>query len=184
MEQKYKAILTDAPWQYSNTNTGGSWKSGAANKYCTLSIEELCALKVADIADKKGSVLFFWTTTPFLVDGSATKVIQAWGFHPKTAIYWRKIMSLGMGYWFRGQIEVCIVAIRGNVKAFRCQKPNVIQSKVRAHSQKPEELWELIEPELDKYNLFPRVELFCRGIPRPGWDGWGNECQISTSLNL
>jgi N6-adenosine-specific RNA methylase IME4 len=111
-------------------------------------------------------------------------VMDAWGFKYKTTIYWRKIMSLGMGFWFRGQVEVCLMGIRGDVKAFRCQKPNFIQSKVRAHSQKPEELWNLIEPELDKYKLSPRIELFCRGSPRTGWDGWGNECPTSINANL
>jgi N6-adenosine-specific RNA methylase IME4 len=180
----YRAIVADPPWQYRNVNTGGSMVSGSAAKYTTLPLLDICNMGVPAIAHSGGSVLFLWTTTPFLVDGSATHVMKEWGFKPKTAIYWRKIMSLGMGYWFRGQVEVCLVGIRGDVKAFRCQKPNFIQSKVRAHSQKPEELWQLIEPELDKYKLTPRIELFCRGEPRPGWDGWGSECLNSVQLEL
>lgn len=181
---KYKVIYADPPWKYRNTNTGGSMISGSAAKYPTMSLLEICTMNVRDIADPSGSVLFLWTTTPFLVDGSAPLVMKEWGFTPKTAIYWRKIMSLGMGFWFRGQVEVCLVGIRGKVKAFRCQKPNFIQSKVRAHSQKPEELWQLVEPELEKYKLSPRIELFCRGEPRPGWDGFGKECHHSQPLNL
>lgn len=180
----YRAIAADPPWQYRNVNTGGSMVSGSAAKYITLPLLDICNMAVPAIARSDGSVLFLWTTTPFLVDGSATRVMKEWGFTPKTAIYWRKIMSLGMGYWFRGQVEVCLLGIRGNVKAFRCQKPNFIQCKVRAHSQKPEELWQLIEPELDKYKLTPRVELFCRGNSRPGWDGWGSECLNSVDLEL
>jgi len=178
----YRAIYADCPWQYSNTKTGGSMSSGSASKYPTMTLLDICAMKVPAITHSQGAVLFLWATTPLLPE--AFKVMDAWGFKYKTAIYWRKIMSLGMGYWFRGQVEVCLFGIRGDVKAFHCQQPNFIQSKVRAHSQKPEELWNLIEPELDKYNLSPRIELFCRGEPRPGWDGWGNECPTSQILNL
>jgi N6-adenosine-specific RNA methylase IME4 len=179
----YRAIYADPPWQY-RSRAGGSWSSGSAAKYPTMSLLDICNMGVPAIARSDGCVLFLWTTTPFLVDGSATQVMKSWGFTPKTAIYWRKIMSLGMGFWYRGQLEVCLLGICGDVKAFRSQKPNFIQSKVRAHSQKPEELWQLIEPELDKYNLTPRIELFCRGVPRTGWDGWGTECTNSQDLSL
>lgn len=156
--------------------------SGSASKYKTMTTLEICEMKVPAISHSQGSVLFLWATTPLLPD--AFKVMDAWEFKYKTSIYWRKIMSLGMGFWFRGQVEVCLMGIRGDVKAFHSQNPNFIQSRVRAHSQKPEELWNLIEPELDKYKLSPRVELFCRGEPRPGWDGWGSECQKSVKLDL
>jgi site-specific DNA-methyltransferase (adenine-specific) len=172
----YKLIVCDPPWEYRNKKTGGSMTSGAASKYPTMSVSEICCLQVFEIS-AKDSVLFLWTTTPFLVDGSAYRVMDVWGFKPKTAIYWRKTMSLGMGYWFRGQVEVCILGIRGNVRAFRCQQPNFIQSKARAHSQKPEEFFQLIEPISEQFDLKPRVELFARE-KRPGWDCWGNQIPI------
>ena len=82
-------------------------------------------------------------------------------------------MSLGMGYWFRGQVEPCLVGVRGHVKAFRHQRANFIQSRAREHSRKPEEFWELIEPVVKD----PKIEMFCRGVTRPGWQGWGKECE-------
>jgi len=178
----YKVVLADCPWSYRNVNTGGSLISGSAEKYSTMSVEEICAMKVPEIMDPRGSVLFLWATTPLLPE--AFQVMNSWKYHYKTSVYWRKMMSLGMGYWFRGQVEQCLVGIRGKVPAFRHQKPNFIQSKVRAHSQKPEEFWELINPALDAHGLSPRIELFCRGVPRTGWDGWGFECLNSQDLNL
>jgi N6-adenosine-specific RNA methylase IME4 len=175
-------VVSDCPWSYRNVNTGGSMKSGSAQKYSTMSLEEICAMKVPEIMDPRGSVLFLWATTPLLPE--AFRVMNSWKYKYKTAIYWRKIMSLGMGYWFRGQVELCLVGIRGKVPAFQHQKPNFIQSKVRAHSQKPEEFWELINPALDAHDLSPRIELFCRGESRPGWDGWGSECAKSQNLSL
>lgn len=148
--------------------------SGVSKKYPTLSVAEICDLPIVDIT-AKDSMLFLWTTTPMLPD--AFKVMEAWGFKYKTAIYWRKIMSLGMGFWFRGQVEICLFGIKGKIRAFRCQEPNFIQSKARKHSQKPEEFFALIEP----YALKPRIELFARD-KRKGWDCWGNEIKSDISL--
>lgn len=170
-DKKYSVIVADPPWQYRNKNTGGSMKSGSNAKYPTMSLEEICSLPVPTICEKD-CVLFLWGTTP-LAD-YPPKVMGAWGFKYKTKIYWRKIMSLGMGYWFRGQIEECLVGIKGNVKAFRLQKPNFIQSKARDHSQKPEEFFQLIEPAIQ--NMNPKIELFARER-RDGWDSWGNEIE-------
>jgi len=54
-------------------------------------------------------------------------------------------MSLGMGFWFRGQVEVCLLGIRGKIKPFRLQTPNFIQTKALRHSEKPIEIRRLIE---------------------------------------
>jgi len=172
---KYKIIYADPPWKYKNIRTGGSLKSGAACKYLVMSIEEICKLRVKDIADQN-SILFLWATVPFLHE--AFHVMESWGFKYKTMITWRKIMSLGMGFWFRGQTEHLLVGIRGKIKAFRCQSPNFIQCKVLSHSEKPEEFRKLIEKATN--DLKPRIELFARRNVE-GWDCYGNECK---SVNI
>jgi len=88
-------------------------------------------------------------------------------------------MSLGMGYWFRGQVELCLLGIRGNVKAFRLQKPNFIQSRVRKHSQKPSEMYGLI----DLLEIDSKIELFARER-REGWDAWGDQLPATTQTLL
>jgi len=171
---KYKTIVADPPWCYRNKKTGGCMKSGSSSHYPVLTTDEICSLPVSNLSDKN-CVLFLWSTVPMLEDG--LRVLNSWGFKYKTAIFWRKIMSLGMGFWFRGQVELCLMGIRGKVKAFRCQKSNFIQSKVRLHSQKPEEFFQLIEPIIE----YPAIELFARE-KRGGWDAWGNG--ISEEINL
>jgi len=170
----YRTILADPPWSYRNKRTGGSMTSGSLSKYPTLSLQEICNLPVRDIAHKD-SCLFLWATVPLLPD--CLHVMQEWGFEYKTAVFWRKIMSLGMGFWFRGQVELCLFGIKGDIHAFRCQKPNFIQSKVRLHSQKPDEFYELIEHITPP----PRIELFARS-KRNGWDSWGN--QVKSDIKL
>ena len=165
--KKYKTLLVDPPWQYRNKKTGGSMVSGSAQKYDTLSIEELCALRIDKIT-AKDCVLFLWVTCPMTPE--AVRLIDAWSFKFKTKIYWRKIMSLGMGYYFRGQVEELWVCVKGKVKAFRCQKPNFLQTKALKHSEKPTEIFDWIEPYAQK----PRAELFATR-ERIGWDCFGYE---------
>lgn len=169
MTEKYQVIYADPPWSYRNKKTGRDMKHGAAQKYSTMTMQEILSLPVSEISDRD-SALFLWATTPLLRE--AFEVMDAWGFKYKTAIYWRKIMSLGMGYWFRGQVEVCLLGVRGRVKAFHLQRANFIQSKARKHSQKPDEMYDLIE----QTGLNPKIELFARE-KRPGWDSWGNEIE-------
>jgi N6-adenosine-specific RNA methylase IME4 len=168
-QKKYEVILADPAWQYRNKKTGGNMISGAEQKYDTLSTEEICALPVKDISSRN-CCLFLWATTPLLPN--AFKVMDAWGFEYKTAIYWRKIMSMGLGYWFRGQVEVCLFGIKGNIPAFHSQSPNFLQTKAGIHSRKPKELMNIIGPCIEKLN--PKIELFSRQKIE-GWDSWGNQ---------
>lgn len=165
--KKYQILYVDPPWSYRNKKTGGSMKSGAEAKYKTLPLDEICNLNIKSIADKN-CVLFLWATVPLLPE--AFETMKAWGFKYKTTIFWRKIRSLGLGFWFRGQVEVLLLGIRGKVKAFRIQKANFIQTKSLKHSHKPKEFRELIE----MCGLKPRIELFATEKVE-GWDAIGYE---------
>ena len=174
--KKYQCIYADPPWRYRNKNTGGSMTSGSCSKYPTMTLEAAKNIPITDIADKN-SVCFLWATVPLLPE--ALEVLRAWGYKYKTALFWRKIMSLGMGFWFRGQVEILLMGVRGNVRAFRVQKANFIQTKARKHSQKPGEFRALIE----QTNLVPRIELFAREKTE-GWDVWGDEVESDIELDV
>lgn len=175
MDKKYQVIYADPPWSYTNKKTGGGKiTSGAAANYKTMTTDDICAMQ---IPSAKNSVLFMWATVPLMPD--AFRVMEAWGFEYKTMISWRKIMSKGMGYWYRGQMEHLLLGVRGKIKAFRMQEANIIQCKVGAHSSKPHEFRQLIERSTpmmpDKLEMFARFQW-------PGWDSFGNECNNSIIL--
>jgi len=174
--KKYQIIYADPPWEYQNKRTGGSMRSGARDKYPTMKLEDILALPVGDIASED-SVLFLWATVPLLPE--ALSIVKGWGFGYKTLVVWRKIMSLGMGFWLRGQCELCLVGVRGTVKPFRLQRANFIQAKALNHSEKPKEMRQLIE----ETGLSPRIELFARQKVE-GWDCWGNEVESDIDLAL
>lgn len=83
--KKYAVIYADPPWGYSNKGT----RAAADKHYSTMTIEEIKALPVADIA-AADCVLFLWATFPMLPE--ALEVIKAWGFRYKTlGFLWVKL---------------------------------------------------------------------------------------------
>ena len=142
-----------------------------------MSIDELCALPVETLAEKD-CLLFLWATFPQLPE--ALRLIQAWGFTYKSvAFVWLKQNRkspgwfYGLGFWTRGNAEVCLLATRGHPKRQAANVHQFIISPVREHSRKPEEAREKIVALMGD---LPRVELFARQSP-PGWDVWGNEVE-------
>lgn len=121
MTQAFNIIYGDPAWEYNSKKTGGNMTSGAADQYQTLSTDQICQMPVVQMF-ARDAVCFLWVTVPMLEDG--LKVLRSWGFEYTTMITWHKIMSWGLGYWFRGQTEHILFGVRGNVEAFRFQKAN------------------------------------------------------------
>lgn len=196
--KKYNVVYADCPWTYENKKTGGTFESAAENKYTLMTNEDIMNMPIHDITEKN-CILFLWVTVPLLPEGMET--LKAWGFKYKTMVTWRKIMSMGMGYWFRGQCEHLLVGVKGNVKAFRQQKANFFeskefeldechQSKAGKHSQKPHYFRELISTAVEvSFNEPKKVELFARSrdglfpdYEYEGWDVYGN--QVNNSIKM
>lgn len=76
MKNKYQVIYADPPWNYRVYSKKGLGRS-AESHYPTMSIEEIRALPVGDLADKD-CALFLWVTMPCLLDGLSA--LEAWGF--------------------------------------------------------------------------------------------------------
>lgn len=176
--QKYQAIYADPPWDYQQCRLSGS----AKKHYPTMRIEELCALPVAEIADRD-CALFLWATFPQLPE--ALRLIQAWGFVYKTvAFVWlkqnRKALTwfYGLGFWTRSNAEICLLATKGHPKRQSAGIHQLVISPVERHSKKPDEVREKI---VELMGDVPRIELFARQ-QTPGWDVWGNEVENSTAL--
>ena len=93
--KQYGIIYADPPWRYDRKHGSGV----AENHYPTMSIEEICALPVSELA-AKDSALFLWATFPQL--NEAFRVIDAWGFKYKTlAFLWLK-QNRKADSWFYG----------------------------------------------------------------------------------
>src|SRR5207244_4152766 len=137
------------------------------NHYPTMATEEICALPVPAAEE---AVLFLWAVSCLLLE--ALEVMEAWGFAFKTTLCWVK-PSIGPGVWLRNRHELLLVGQRGGYRPpepeERCD--SVLEAPRGRHSQKPEQIYELLErmyPQASKLELFARAS-------RPGWVAWGNE---------
>lgn len=165
---KYRVIYADPPWQYEYSISDSR---AIENQYPTMELEDIQKLLVADIC-APDCVLFMWATSPKLAE--AISVIDAWGFTYKTCAVWDK-QKIGMGYYFRQQHELLLVATVGSPAAPEAEdRPSSVFSAPRGkHSAKPAEVLAAIE------TMYPpaessHIELFCRER-RESWSAWGNQ---------
>lgn len=176
--KKYNIIYADPPWKYQQKNLQGA----AEKHYSTMNMKDLCALPVEQLSDKD-CVLFLWATFPMLAE--ALQLIKAWGFKYKTvAFVWLKqnkkspTWFFGLGFWTRGNAEICLLAVRGKPKRKSAGVHQFIISPIEQHSKKPDETRDRI---VELMGDVPRIELFARQNT-PGWDVWGNEAPDSVEL--
>jgi len=162
----YRTIVADPPWQ-SRVMRGLNGTRKPEAHYSTMSLDEIKALPVGDLADVDvGCHLWLWTVNSYM--GEAWPICYEWGFEPLTVLTWCKPQP-GVGFYLRNNTEHCIFARRG--------KPMVPDEKAMsswyvwprgAHSAKPAAFMDIVET----VSPAPRVELFARA-PRLGWDSWG-----------
>ena len=165
-DTKYPVIYADPPWRYDYAETENR---AIENQYPTMTIDEICNMPVSDLATDD-AILFMWTTAPKLEE--AFKVVSSWGFTYRSCAIWDK-QKIGLGYYFRIQHEILLVATRGNIPtpAPADRVSSVISIPRSEHSAKPVDFYEIIEKF---YPALPKIELFCRS-PREGWAVWGNQ---------
>ncbi len=162
----FELILADPPWSYGSPDSDFA----PERHYPTMTLSELKQLRLPAADD---CVLFCWAVNCLLLD--ALELVRAWGFQYRNNLAWVK-PSIGPGIWLRQRHELLLIATRGQVSPpdpeDRCD--SVIEAARGGHSEKPPRAYELIER---MYPQRSKLELFARGVPRPGWKAWGNQAQ-------
>lgn len=181
----FDVLYIDPPWSFDNKKTGGNHQSGAAQKYPTMPLSDICAIPVPAIS-APSAALFLWVPTALKFSHGGV-VANAWGFDYITTVYWNKL-RMGMGFWYRNQVEELLVFQRrgGSLEPFKCQLPNIISLPPGEHSAKPDEFRALIERSTGKISRRQCVELFARKQV-PGWTALGNQVtgrHITTDIRL
>lgn len=180
---RYRTIVADPPWRIPKKMAAGGRRARATEvPYSFMSIEEIKALPVADMAEDDAN-LFMWATRRIFREGIAAEVARAWGFEPCGEIVWG-LRNPGMGSSpIANDHEPVLIARRGNVPltGFRTagvwfwRQPYVNGGK--AHSAKPEAFLDHVEA----MSPGPYLEMFARRN-RLGWDTWGNEALEHVAL--
>jgi N6-adenosine-specific RNA methylase IME4 len=173
---RFGAILADPPWQFQNKTGKVAPEHRRLARYATMSLAEIERLPVAEVAADVAH-LYLWVPNALLSEGLG--VMRAWGFAYKSNLVWHKVRQdggsdgRGVGFYFRNVTELILFGVRGrNARTLGPgrRQVNLIASRKREHSRKPDELYPLIEA----CSPGPFLELFARGA-RPGWRQWGNE---------
>jgi len=174
--RRFKTIMADPPWRFQNASGKIAPEHRRLHRYRTMSLSEITALPVACLADEAAH-LYLWVPNALLPDGLA--VLKAWGFSYKSNLVWHKVRrdggsdGRGVGFYFRNVTELILFGVRGkNVRTLTPGRSqvNMIQTRKREHSRKPDEQYELIEA----CSPGPFIELFGRRT-RPGWTTWGDQ---------
>ena len=116
-----------------------------------MTLDEIMALPVEQFAAPTAH-LYLWCPNALLPDGLA--VMKAWGFSYKSNIVWHKVRKdggsdgRGVGFYFRNVTELILFGVRG--KNARTLAPgrrqvNLLATRKREHSRKPDEQYEIIE---------------------------------------
>jgi N6-adenosine-specific RNA methylase IME4 len=189
---RYRTIVADPPWPY-DTSTSGHFaipkpideihtRRVDQMGYSTLSVSDLAALAVRDLAEPNAH-LYLWTTNAFMVE--AHEITRAWGFKPKTILTWGKVHqaepdrpSMKTGYWFRSATEHIVFAVRGSLRLNGTFPTLYLWPRIGKHSVKPEAFYDLVE----QASPGPYLELFSRDHHRLLWDVWGSESANTATL--
>ena len=174
--RRFSTILADPPWRFENRTGKMAPEHRRLARYETMTLADICGLPVEGVAADTAH-LYMWTPNALLPE--ALQVMAAWGFSYKSNLIWHKIRKdggsdgRGVGFYFRNVTEMILFGVRG--KNARTLAPgrrqvNMIETRKREHSRKPDEQYELIEA----CSPGPYLELFARG-ERPRWSVWGNQ---------
>jgi N6-adenosine-specific RNA methylase IME4 len=178
----YRLILIDPAYKFSSGPN-----RNPRRHYRTMTIKEIAALPVGQLAHPEGCRLFLWITFPQL--HRMTALLQAWGFKYCSGRPWAKLkpgadefvfthdsFARGTAYEVTGTCELQLIGKRGHpqrllsVKGQGTKLSGLIIAHRREHSRKPE----CVRDELAELFEGPRCELFARSR-HPAFEAWGDQ---------
>jgi N6-adenosine-specific RNA methylase IME4 len=173
--EPFGTVLADPPWRFMNRTGKVAPEHKRLSRYDTMDWKEIAALPVSDVMASK-SHCYLWVPNALLAEG--LQVLEGWGFTYKTMLVWHKVRKdggsdgRGVGFYYRNVTEPVLFGTRGQLRTLSPGRTqvNLLATRKREHSRKPEELYPIIEA----CSPGPRLEMFAR-YPRDGWAVWGNE---------
>jgi N6-adenosine-specific RNA methylase IME4 len=168
-------VLADPPWRFTNRTGKVAPEHRRLDRYDTMTHAGICGLPVADVV-AANSHLYLWVPNALLPEG--LQVMEAWGYRYVSNLVWAKRRidggpdGRGVGFYFRNVTELILFGVRGSMRTLPPgrRQVNIIETRKREHSRKPDETYEIIEA----CSPAPYLELFAR-YPRKGWSAWGDE---------
>ena len=177
----WATVLADPPWRFTNRTGKVAPEHRRLDRYDTMTHAQIRALPVASVA-AADSHLYLWVPNALLPEG--LQVMESWGYRYVSNIVWAKRRKdggpdgRGVGFYFRNVTELILFGVRGSMRTLPPgrRQVNMIETRKREHSRKPDECYELIE----SCSPPPYLELFAR-YPRDGWSAWGEEADTEVT---
>lgn len=177
-ENGWSTILADPPWRFLNRTGKVAPEHRRLDRYSTMSLDAICRMPVKEVAAENAH-LYLWVPNALLPDG--LRVMEAWGFRYVSNLVWAKRRKdggpdgRGVGFYFRNVTELILFGVRGSMRTLppARRQVNMIETRKREHSRKPDEQYDLIEA----CSPGPYLELFAR-YPQEGWTTWGDESEL------
>ncbi|MDN7861599.1 MT-A70 family methyltransferase [Burkholderia cepacia] len=171
----FSTVLADPPWRFANRTGKVAPEHRRLDRYSTMTLDAIMAIDVKK-ALAPSAHLYLWVPNALLPDG--LKVMEAWGFRYVSNIVWAKRRKdggpdgRGVGFYFRNVTELLLFGVKGSMRTLAPGRSqvNMIETRKREHSRKPDEQYDLIEA----CSPGAYLEMFARHA-RPGWSVWGDE---------
>jgi len=175
VDEPFGTVLADPPWRFQNRSGKVAPEHKRLSRYDTMSWKDIAALPVDDLMAPK-SHCYLWVPNALLAEG--LQVLENWGFTYKANLVWAKRRKdggpdgRGVGFYFRNTTELVLFGTKGKLRTLAParRQVNIIETRKREHSRKPDEQY----PVIESCSPGPYLELFARYL-QPGWHGWGAE---------
>jgi len=165
-DSTYRALVIDPPWPMEKILRDVR-PNQAAMDYPMMSLDEIAALPIPELADPSGCHVYLWTTHKFLPD--ALRLFEIWGVRYQCIMTWVKNVGFTPFSWMYSTEHVLFGRI-GSLDLLQLGLRLDFAAKVREHSRKPEIFYDLVR----QASPGPRLDMFARE-PHNGFETWGNE---------
>lgn len=164
---RYRCIVIDPPWPMQKIEREERPDQGVSLDYPVMSLDEIAALPIADLAEPAGCHVYLWVTQKFLPDG--LRLFAVWGVRYQCVLTWVKNVGFTPFSWMYSTEHVLFGRV-GTLDLLRMGLRLDFSAPVKGHSHKPGAFYERV----CEASPGPRLEMFAREY-REGFAVWGNE---------
>jgi N6-adenosine-specific RNA methylase IME4 len=166
-EGKFRCVVIDPPWPVKKSERTARPHQGNTLDYPIMTLEEIAALPIADLAEPAGCHVYLWVPQRFVLDGS--RLFEAWGVHSHCQLTWVKPTGMTPFSW-QFNAEHVLFGWIGHLPILEKGHKITFEAPSIEHSTKPAVFYERVRA----VSPGPRLELFARKA-REGFQVWGHE---------
>lgn len=162
---QYQTLIIDPPWPIKKVERTERPYQLPDLDYLTMTVE---AIRDSQYPFSDQCHVYLWTTQKFLP--ISFQLFETWEVKYIQTLVWHKNVGFTPFGLFMNNVEFVLFGRKGNLSLLRPGLKAVFEGKVREHSRKPNEFYDLVR----EVSPEPRIDIFSRE-KRDGFEQWGNE---------